>query len=142
MFVIALMKIGEQGEAQSLGVERLFTLGLMVLMKVAKKEGRTQGMSEIKPKPCELCGVDDGKTQMYVGGFVNWAHEKCSKIGCKAIRLHLRRLAFSPRGLEFLAHEIMQIVEEEMERQGFKKVDGAWKKMRASGREGGAQNGT
>lgn len=83
-------------------------------------------MSEkkIKPKPCELCGVDDGKTEMCIGGFVNWAHPKCSKIGSKAIQLHLRRLAFMPNGLQYLAYEINKIVDETMKERGFKKMEG------------------
>lgn len=83
---------------------------------------------KIKPKPCELCGVDDGKTQMHCGGVATWSHEECSKIGCKAIKLYLRKYMWIPRGLQYLAHHIMEIYEEMMEEEGFVKVDGDWQK--------------
>ena len=81
-----------------------------------------------KPKPCELCGVDDGKTQLYCGGFASWMHEKCGRIGSKAIDLYLRRRAFELNGLQYLVYDVMEVVEKTMKEQGFKKVDGVWMK--------------
>ena len=83
----------------------------------------------IKPKPCELCGVDDGKTEIHCGGFATWMHKECGDIGCKAIHLYLRRLAFMTNGLQYLAYNINEIVDEEMKKQGFRKLKGGgWKK--------------
>ena len=89
-------------------------------MTVPKKE--TQ--AKIKPRPCELCGVDDGKTQMRVGGFANWSHDKCSRIGSKAIELYLRKFMIMPRGLEFLAGDIIRINDKVMKEAGWKKMEG------------------
>ena len=48
---------------------------------------------QVKPKPCQLCGRNDGKTQFYVGGVFDWMHPKCAKIAEKAINEYLRFLS-------------------------------------------------
>jgi len=60
---------------------------------------------------CQLCGKNDGKVEMYVGGYLSYAHPSCAEIGDKAIEAYLHSLLGNFNGLWILASELVKMQE-------------------------------
>lgn len=62
-----------------------------------------------KKHPCDLCGKGElGGESLHVGGYVNWAHRDCCKIGNKAIERYFRLITTHPNGTNILAEQLLK----------------------------------
>jgi hypothetical protein len=61
-----------------------------------------------KPKSCDLCGGKEGRIELYAGGYVGHAHERCTEIGNQAIELFFKLIAFHPNGTNILAEQLLK----------------------------------
>jgi len=61
-----------------------------------------------KEKPiCCLCGKPCSPKDMWVGGYLNYAHRSCADIGHKAVGLYVRYLLTEMWGLQIFAEHVL-----------------------------------
>jgi len=65
--------------------------------------------SEQKEHPlrkCELCGKTDETVDVWVGGYLTFAHHKCAEIANLGVHAYLRMLLLSLNGMEILRQDL------------------------------------
>lgn len=72
-------------------------------------------MIKEKAKACQLCGEIDASVDMYIGGYVQYAHPECAKVGDKAIHQYLLSLHHRMFGIEVFVRDMLKVIEKEKE---------------------------
>jgi len=74
--------------------------------------------SEQKEHPlrkCELCGKTDETVDVWVGGYLTFAHHKCAEIANLGVHAYLRMLLLSLSGMEILRQDLNRAKKELVE---------------------------
>ena len=61
---------------------------------------------EHPPRKCELCGKTDETVDVWVGGYLTFAHHKCAEIANLGVHAYLRMLLLSLNGMEILRQDL------------------------------------
>ena len=65
---------------------------------------------EPQPHNCDICGkpvrVPD---DMWIGGYLSWAHPECAEMADKAVKRYLRWLTVTHVGITQFARDIMEV---------------------------------
>ena len=62
---------------------------------------------------CCICGKPCKKTDYFIGGYLNWCHNSCSKHAEKAIDLYLKWISLSHVGMINFAKHIIDVNKDE-----------------------------
>lgn len=63
---------------------------------------------------CQLCDSEKGKVDMYVGGYVGFAHEKCIKIGRNTIERYERWVLLT---FKIMPNRVLHFIQPKVEKE-------------------------
>ena len=67
---------------------------------------------DFKPVCC-ICGKPCKNDEFFIGGYLDWCHNKCSEHAERAVELYLKWLTLSHVGITNFARHLLDVVKEE-----------------------------